>query len=61
MRAWYRTESVPGLLGARSRLSSAISGAIGEEKHKIVSPAEDPALTAFQMAVINSVTFVEYA
>jgi uncharacterized phage protein gp47/JayE len=61
MRAWYRAESEPGFLGDRSRLSAAISAAIGEEKHRIISPAEDPALTAFQMAVISSVVFEEFA
>ncbi|MBX9635643.1 MAG: baseplate J/gp47 family protein [Magnetospirillum sp.] len=61
MRAWYRAESEPGFLGARSRLSASISAALGEEKHKIVAPAEDPALTLFQMAVVGSVEFEEYA
>lgn len=61
MRAWHRAESEPGFLNARSRLSSAISAAIGEEKHRIISPVEDPTLTMFQMAVINSIVFVEYA
>lgn len=61
MRAWYRAESVPGLLGARSRLSSAISAAIGEEKHRFISPAEDPTLSMFQMAVLGTVEFEDYA
>lgn len=61
MRAWYRAESVPGFLEARSRLSAAISAAVGEEKHRIVSPAEDPALSMFQMAVLGTVEFEDYA
>lgn len=60
VRSWYRAESEPGQLGARSRMSAAISAAAGEERHRIVSPAADPALGAFDMAVINSITFEDY-
>ena len=61
IRAWYRAESVPGQLGALSRLSSAISAANGETKHRIVAPAADAVLTAFEMALVASVTFEDYA
>ncbi|TAN67668.1 MAG: hypothetical protein EPN20_06740, partial [Magnetospirillum sp.] len=44
VRAWYRAESVPGQLGALSRLSAAISAADGETKHRIVSPSADVVL-----------------
>lgn len=60
MRAWFRAEAAPGFLEARSRLSAAISAAAGEEAHKILTPVEDPVLTAFQMAVLGDVTFQDY-
>jgi uncharacterized phage protein gp47/JayE len=59
-RAWYRAESVPGQMGALSRLSAAISAATGEVKHRLIAPAADPVLTMFQMPVINSITFQDY-
>jgi len=61
VRAWYRAESEPGIMGARSRLSAAISAAAGEIRHKILAPATDQALTRFQMAVVRSITFEAYA
>lgn len=60
VRAWYRAESVPGQLGALSRLSAAISAAEGEIKHRIVTPAADAVLSAFDMALVNSITFEDY-
>lgn len=60
IRAWYRSESEPGQLGALSRLSAAISAAEGEERHRIVMPSSDAVLTAFEMAVIHSITFEDY-
>lgn len=61
IRSWYRAESVPGQLGALSRLSAAISAADGEIKHRIIVPAADAALAAFEMVLVNSVTFQDYA
>lgn len=61
IRAWYRAESVPGQLGGLSRLSAAISAADGEIKHRIMAPATDAVLTAFEMALVNSITFQDYA
>lgn len=61
IRSWYRAESVPGQLGALSRLSAAISAADGEIKHRIVAPAADAVLSAFEMALVNSITFQDYA
>ena len=60
MRAWYRAESEPGFLGARSRLRAAISAAAGEVAHDILTPVADPALAAFDMAVIGTVTFQDF-
>lgn len=60
IRAWYRAESEPGQMGALSRLSAAISAAQGETRHRIVTPAADPVLAAFEMAVIGSITFEDY-
>ncbi len=60
VRAWYRAESEPGQIGARSRLMAAISAADGEVKHRLVWPDTDQFPAKWEMAQVRSIDFQDY-
>jgi uncharacterized phage protein gp47/JayE len=58
--AFVARESEPGATIYLSRLSEAISGAIGETRHRLVSPIADVAHAVDHMAVPGVITWVAY-
>ena len=61
LEAFFKREGAPGETIYLSRISEAISSSLSEVHHKITEPAADVTTTAYEIAVLGTVTFNAYA
>jgi len=57
VRDWITREAEPGVTLPLSRLSDAISGAVGETSHTLLSPTADMTFAAGAIATFGSITW----